>query len=230
MRAFMCLTLLAVTPTLLPSSQAGGDKPKPAEWATEFPLEKDELVSAGRNEYFILEAGYVLVFDDGMDKLVYTVTGQTKKVGDIETRVIEGWQTKNGKLAEKNRGYFAISKKTKNVYYFGQDVDRYEDGKVKDHEGTWLSGVNGAKFGLMMPGTIVLKAKYHQEQAAGVAMDRAENISVTETVGMFKNCLKVEETTPLNAEYKAAKFYAPGIGLVQDGAWRLTRHGFVKQK
>jgi len=38
----------------------------------------------------------------------------------------------------------------KNVYYFGEDVDVYRDGKVVGHEGAWLSGREGAKFGLMI--------------------------------------------------------------------------------
>ena len=48
--------------------------------------------------------------------------------------------------------------------------------------GAWLSGVKGARFGLLMPGTIHLGLKYYQEFAPGVAMDRAEIISVNETV------------------------------------------------
>jgi hypothetical protein len=28
----------------------------------------------------------------------------------------------------------------------------YKNGKVSGHEGAWLAGVNGARFGLMIPG------------------------------------------------------------------------------
>ena len=207
---------------------------KKADFVTNFPLEKGELTSTGRNAFFILEPGFTLILEDEKVKVVVTVLNQTKKFGDIETRVIEERATKDGKISEVARGYFAISKKTKNVYYFGEDVDEYEDGKIVGHQGSWLHGVKGAKFGLIMPGTIVIGARYAQEQAPDVAMDRAENISVKETVitpaGLFKNCLKVEETTPLNAEHKEYKFYAPNIGLVQDGTLKLTKHGFVKLK
>ena len=68
-------------------------------------------------------------------------------------------------------------------------------------------GVALILFGMVMPGTIVLKQKYQQEFAPKVAMDRGENISVTETVvtpaGTFKNCLKVEETSPLDEKHRA---------------------------
>jgi len=82
-------------------------------------------------------------------------------------------------------------------------------------------GEKGAKFGLMMPGQ-VLKARFYQEIAPKVAMDRAKIVCTSETVktptGEFKNCLKVEETTPLEPGVKEQKYYALGIGLIQDGA------------
>jgi hypothetical protein len=118
------------------------------------------------------------------------------------------------------------------VYYFGEDVDEYKDGKVVGHPGSWLSGVKGARFGLMMPGLPLVKARYYQELAPGAAMDRAEILSVSETVktpaGVFKNCLKTLETTPLEPDTREHKLYAPGIGLIQDGALQLVRYGRVE--
>jgi hypothetical protein len=81
----------------------------------------------------------------------------------------------------------------------------------------------------MMPGLPLVKARHYQEIAPGVAMDRAEIVSVSETVktpaGEFKNCLKVEETTPLEPATKEYKYYAPGIGLVQEGSLKLVKYG-----
>jgi hypothetical protein len=76
-----------------------------------------------------------------------------------------------------------------------------------------------------------MKAKYHQEIAPGVALDRAEVVSLTETIrtpaGEFKNCLKTEETTPLEPGVREFKYYARGVGLVQDGALKLVRYGRI---
>ncbi len=80
------------------------------------------------------------------------------------------------------RNYFAICEQTKDVYYFGEDVDFYDDkGRVVKRDGTWLAGQNGNRAGLIMPGTPKVKMKYYQEIAPGVAMDRAEVVSVNET-------------------------------------------------
>src|SRR5262249_46702791 len=120
---------------------------------------------------------------------------------------------------------------TNSVYYFGEEVDLYEDGKVVGHEGAWLSGEKGARFGLMMPGTPLLGARYYQELAPKAGMDRVEILSVNETVetpaGTFKNCIKVEETTPLEPGSKEIKYYAPGVGLVKDDKEELIKYGFL---
>jgi hypothetical protein len=80
-----------------------------------------------------------------------------------------------------------------------------------------------------MPAKPVLHQRYHQEVAERVAMDRAEIVSLTSTVtggaGPWKNCVKVEETTPLEPGTKEYKYYASGIGLVQDGDLKLVSRG-----
>ena len=85
-----------------------------------------------------------------------------------------------------------------------------------------------------MPGEILLGARYYQEIAPKVAMDRAEILSVTETVktpaGEFKNCLKTEETTPIEPGTREAKYYARDVGLVQDGDVKLVRTGRIQKQ
>jgi len=198
-------------------------------WTKDFRVEADELTSIGRNSYFILEPGYMLVLEAGKERLTITVLNETRRIDNVETRIVEERETNDSRPVEISRNYFAISKLTNNVYYFGEDVDIYKAGKVTSHEGAWMAGVNGAHFGLAMPGTPTLKARYHQEIAPGVAMDRAEIISLTETLrtpaGIFKNVLKIVETTPLERGAAEAKHYAPGVGLLQDGSLKLVKYG-----
>ena len=115
-------------------------------------MDKANLVDTGKNPYFILMPGYKLSYEHGKSTLTVTILDETKEVDGVKTRVVEERETKDGQLAEVSRNYFAIDKKTNDVYYFGEDVDIYKDGKVVSHEGAWLSGVGGAQFGLMMPG------------------------------------------------------------------------------
>jgi hypothetical protein len=225
--AFIAMMALAVGMNQADAARAADDL---AEWTHDFSAEKEVLVSTGRNAFFILEPGYQLVLEKGKERLVITVLNDTKQVDGVETRIVEERETNDGQVVEVSRNYFAISKRTGNVYYFGEDVDIYKDGKVASHDGSWLSGVNGARFGLMMAAVPLIGARYQQEVAPQVAMDRAEIVGVKESfktpAGEFKNCVKTKETTPLEADV-GHKRYAPGIGLVQDAALVLVRHGTV---
>lgn len=200
-------------------------------WQMEFGIKNCNLQTTGRNPYFILEPGHQLVLEGGDTKLQITVLNDTKTVDGVTTRVVEEKEWKDGKLLEVARNYFAICPQTKDVFYFGEDVDFYENGKVVKHDGSWLAG-NGNNAGLMMAGAPKLRHKYYQEIAPRVAMDRAEVISVDDTcktpAGTFANCLKVKEGSAIELAAIEYKYYAPSIGFVGDDNLRLIRHGFVK--
>lgn len=209
-------------------ARAADDRPELEGWSHDFAVEREFLTSRGKNPYFILEPGYQLVLEGGNERLVVSVLDETKLIDGIETRVVEERETKNDKLVEVSRNFFAISRRTNNVYYFGEEVDEYKDGKLASHPGAWLSGEKGARFGLMMPGLPLLKARFYNEVAPRVAMDRAEIVDVEATLktpaGIFTKCLKIEETTPLEPGAKEYKHYAPGIGLIQDGSLKLVKY------
>ncbi len=219
---------LLVTATLLFSPRLWAE---PGPFTESFPVDKSAFVSNGANPFFILQPGYEQTYDgveDGEEvHLTITVTNQTKKVDGVTTRVVIERESQDGELVEVSYNYFALHKPTNSVFYFGEQVDMYAKGKVTNHGGSWLAGVKGAKPGLMMPGLPLLGARYAQEVAPGTAMDRAEIIRLSETLktpmGEFKNCLKTEETTPLEPGSKEYKVYAPGIGLIQDGALKLVK-------
>ena len=198
-------------------------------WTDQFEVASDELASTGRNPYFVLEPGYRLVLEEGTTRLIVTVLPETKQVNGVETRVVEERESHGGQLVEVSRNYFAISKRTNSVFYFGEDVDMYKEGRVVSHEGAWRAGRNGARFGLAMPGLALLGSRYYQEIAPKVAMDRARIVSTGGTLetpaGTFSRLLRVEESTPLEPGTVEHKLYAPGIGLVQDGSLKLVRHG-----
>ena len=191
------------------------------------------MSTTGRNEYFILEAGFQLVLEGGDTKLQITVLDETRNVDGVLTRVVEEREWKRGKLYEVARNYFAICEQTKDVFYFGEDVDFYENDKVVKHDGTWQAGKDGAKAGLIMPGTPKLKMKYYQEVAPQVAMDRAEIVSLTETcktpAGTFTKCMKVKEGSAIDPRMTEYKYHAPGIGLVRDEDLRLVKYGFINR-
>ena len=204
-----------------------------ATFTDSFQTERCTFATRGRNPYFLLIPGHRLELEgkDGntVVHLTITVLGDTLTVDGVETRVVEERETHAGQLREVSRNYFAISKRTNNVYYFGEDVDAYKHGKVSNHEGSWQSGKDGAHYGLFMPAKPQVGQRFYQEIAPKKAMDRCEITSVTEKAtvpaGAFEHCVKTRETTPLEPETRESKVYAPQAGLLIDGGLKLEKYG-----
>jgi hypothetical protein len=217
--------LLLIVVATFSTAQAIKEFNNKDNWQKDFVVNPSELNSIGENDFFNLNPGHqiTLLGKDGRDfiKLVITVLKETKLVDGCTTRIVEEKETKNNVLIELSKNYYAIDPGTKDVYYFGENVDIYENDKIVSHKGSWESGKDGAKFGLIMPGKIQTGKRYYQEQAPRIAMDRAEIESINETVitptMTYKNCIKIKVTTPIDPKTEEYKYYVKGLGLVQDG-------------
>lgn len=200
------------------------DRAKNGGFRDEFEVDKSTLQPTGDNPLMPLKPGSSLVLKHGIDTLTISVLEKPETVDGVACAVLEERETKDGKLEEVSRNFFATDPKTQDVYYFGEDVDVYKDGKVVNHESAWRSGKGGAKFGLQLPGKPKAGDRYYQELAPKVAMDRVEIVSTDETVktpaGEFKHCVHLKETTPLEADV-SHKYYAPGLGLIKDDDFEL---------
>lgn len=191
-----------------------------------FAVEKGQLKATGASPFFSLQPGAVMTYrDDEGTTLTIRALNETRVVDGVTTRIIEEREEKAGKPIEISRNFFAIESATGDVYYFGEDVDMFKNGKMSGHGGSWLSGANGARFGLAMPGHPAVGDRFQQESAPGAAMDRVEVVSLDERVetpaGVFEHCVHVRETTPLEKDV-GHKWYAPGVGLVKDDEFVLV--------
>jgi hypothetical protein len=197
-----------------------------AGWRETFGVSKADLAPTGNNPWLTIQPGRVVELRNGIDSLTITILPETLTVDGVQVGVLEERETKDGKLVEVSRNFFATDKNTGDVYYFGEDVDNYKDGKVVDHESAWRSGDKGARFGLMIPGRPKAGDRFYQEIAPDVAMDRVEIVSTDETVktpaGTFEHCVHLKETTPLEGDV-SHKWHAPGVGLVKDDDFELAR-------
>jgi hypothetical protein len=215
-------------PAASPPSTAPAAAPA-REWIDEFDLAKRTLGPTGRNDFFILEPGFQLILADDEDQVAITVLDETKMVNGVEVRVVEEKEWEKGKLVEVSRNFFAIDRATSDLFYFGEEVDDYENGRITGHGGAWAAGESGARAGLILPGTPSLGFRHYQEIAPGVALDRAEIVAMDATLecpaGEFKNCVKVVETTELEPGSSSTKLYARGVGLVFDDGMVLIDSG-----
>lgn len=202
------------------------------EWRKSFPVDKKDLGTPVDNPYFFLSPTARLHYQDKKVKLTRTVINVPKTVDSVAVVMVEDREEREGRLEEVSRDYYAMDKTTQDVYYFGEDVNNYEAGKGVSHEGAWISGVDGASFGLVMPGEPKAGEWFYEELGPNTGMDRGEIVGINEKVktpaGTFEHCVHVKETSPKEKGAVDHKWYAPGIGLIKDNDLVLVKIEKVK--
>jgi len=230
--------LLVLASIVLAASAAADDAP----FTTAFPLEDCRFVPWGGNDRFSLRSGRVAHYSNAdcvaegectdLEEVRIAVLPQTRTIAlgidgrtrYIITRIVEEFETENGEVTEVSRNYFAMCLPGNDVYYFGEDV---VDGDGQPMGDAWLAGRKGARPGIIMPGgAFLLGARYYQELAPGVALDRAQHVAdgleIETPAGEFDDCVRIEESTPLEPDSFSDKIYCPGAGLVQDDEMELV--------
>jgi hypothetical protein len=143
---------------------------------------------------------------------------RTERVAGVEVAVIEHKEFEDGEIVEATFDYFA-QHRDGSVWYFGERVDDYEDGKVVGHEGQWLAGEGNARAGVYLPANPAVGQVFEQERVPGVAEDRSEIVAVgaevTTKAGKFTGCLRVKDFAPLS-KTEEFKFYCPKVSIVRE--------------
>lgn len=235
-----------LTIALLPATAPAGDK---RYFTDVFPLDDCVFITDnGTNPYFIVNVGHQYTLDnsrcydegecDEFESATVTVTGETHTVNldgrEIDTRVILEEEYVDGELLEISHNFYGECEGAGDVYYFGETVDIFEDCEVKDpdhplpedcvtHDGAWEAGIDDARPGIIMTGgAFMVGARYAQEIAPDVAMDRSEHMAVGLDVevpaGIFTDCVEVLDSTSFEPNKHAGdiKLYCPGTGIVVD--------------
>jgi hypothetical protein len=137
----------------------------------------------------------------------------------VEAIIVSDSAWLGGALEEVALDYYAQSDQG-DVYYLGEDVDNYENGKVVNHEGSWLYGVHTRTLGMMFPATPKIGQRYRPEEVPKITQEDDEVMSVTEAVtvpaGTFQNCVRVKET--LSDGAVEFKLYCANVGIVREGS------------
>jgi hypothetical protein len=140
------------------------------------------------------------------------------EIAGAPVTTLEVQEYDNGQLTETTSDYHAQGADG-TVYYLGEDVNKYEDGQLVSHEGTWIAGEGANQAGEFMPAEPRVGDRFAQEQAPGVAQDISTVIAIDLTletpVGTLSGCIKTQDLNPLDQaiEYK---YYCPEVGLVRE--------------
>ncbi len=173
------------------------------------------------NPYLPMKPGTRMVYrttdGDEHGREVVRVTHRTRVVDGVTVRVVRDRAYVGGDLVEDTRDFYAQDRRG-NVWYFGENTKTLENGTVTSTKGSWLAGVNRAMPGIVMEADPQVGDRYAQENAPGVAEDRAKVLSLdahaTVPYGSFDSLLKTRDFSPLEPSVVEHKKYLRGVGSI----------------
>jgi len=186
-------------------------------------IDPADFVDAIDNPYMPLPVGAEWVYESREDKeteqVKVIVTPKTKQVMGITTTVVRDTVHIDGELVEDTYDWFAQDGDG-NVWYLGETVKNYENGRFADSEGSWEAGVDGALPGIVMPADPTEGMAYRQEYWEGEAEDmgEVEDVGGSQAVpaGQFSDVITTTDWNPLEPDVVEEKQYAPGVGLIRE--------------
>src|SRR4029077_18368300 len=184
-------------------------------------IDPSNFVARIDNPYFPLTPGTTFIYEgqtaEGFEHDEFAVTRNTRVILGVTCVEVHDTVTLDGELAEDTLDWFAQDLDG-NVWYFGENTHELENGLISTIDGSFQSGVDKAKPGIIMEAHPKVGDFYRQEFDLANAEDFAEvtglNATVTVPLGTFNKCLKTKETTPLEPDLLEDKFYSRGIGNV----------------
>ena len=135
--------------------------------------------------------------------------------GKTDTVVSQFLESSGRELLEIAVDWFAQDD-AGNIWYFGENVWNYQNGRIADTDGSWTAGVDGPP-GMIMPGDPVIGQRFNPENIPGVVFEtvdvQALDASYKLPTGVrLDEVLKLHET--LDDGTEEFKLYAPGYGNV----------------
>jgi hypothetical protein len=166
------------------------------------------------NPYLPLPVGRTFVYrgvENGKKELDRAhVTSRTNVIAGITATVVsDNVYEPAPRLLEKTFDYYAQDDKG-NVWYLGEDTREFLRGGKVDTSGSWLTGRNGGKPGLIMEADPRVPDSYRQECLSGEAEDLAW------VVDRGARDVRTLEFSALEPKVVERKVYRTGVGIVSE--------------
>lgn len=193
-----------------------------------YPVNPYVSVAAGHT--YVLRAG-----EDGEETVIVHVTKDTREILGVLCRVVVDIVVETSHDEESGAVEYEAVEVTDDwfaqtvsgdVVYCGEISRNYEDGVLRDLDGSFEAGIDFAKSGYLILNTPVWGLAHRQEFALGEAEDivqyAAINTAPTEEEGgnnpKFScgsdQCLQTFDFAPVDPESTEYKYYLPGTGFV----------------
>jgi hypothetical protein len=176
------------------------------------------------NPWFPLRRGTTLVYAGTLDgrraRDVVQVLSRGRRIAGVPSTAVLDRVYEDGRLVERTVDWYAQDGRGR-VWYLGERTAELDaHGRVTSTEGTWLTGVHGARAGLFMPARPRVGHAYQQELLRGHAEDRFSIASLAAHVATpyvtTRDALATREWTPLEPGVVGAKLYVYGVGEVAE--------------
>ena len=176
------------------------------------------------NPWFPLRPGTTYVYtgmrDGHPSRELFTVTHSTKVIQGVRCAAVFDRLYLRGRLFERTTDWYAQDRRGA-VWYFGERTAELDaKGHVTSREGSWQSGVDGAKAGIYMSAHPSVGQSFRQELYAGHAYDHFAVVSLNASVSVpyvtSHRALLTKEWTPLEPGVLDHKLYVRGIGTVKE--------------
>ncbi|MCB1683727.1 MAG: hypothetical protein R3E82_04110 [Pseudomonadales bacterium] len=199
-------------------------------------IDPDDIGPGGlpNNPYVILQTGHTHVLKSEDEIVVVHATDDSREIGNALCRVVvdivieEEFDSDEGEweytAIEVTDDWFAQDSAA-NVYYCGEVARNYEDGVLRDIDGSFESGLDFAKGGKLTLAMPAAGMAHRQEYALGEAEDVVQYLAIAtspdeeeggdnEAFPCEDACLKTFDFAPLEPESTEYKYYLPGVGFV----------------
>lgn len=208
----------------------------------------------GVNPYVSLESGHTYLLragEDGEETVVVHVTDESREILGVLCRVVLDivfeTEEEEGEVeyetVEVTDDWFAQDT-VGNVYYCGEVARNFEDGILRDLDGSFEAGIDFAKSGELIRAFPMAGDAHRQEFALGEAEDIVLYVDTAAVPSEEEGgdnedfpcapdlCLKSFEFAPLEPESSEFKYYLPGTGFVlavsmEDGEFDGEREELV---
>lgn len=185
------------------------------------------FVSVAAGHTYVLRAG-----EEGEETVIVHVTGESREIQGVLCRVVADAvieiAEEDGEVeveaVEVTDDWFAQST-TGDVYYCGEIARNFEDGVLRNLDGSFEAGMDFAKSGVLVRRFPVPGEAHRQEYALGEAEDVVQYLQLDTGPGAEEGgenepfrcdgmCLKTFDFAPLEPESSEYKYYLPGVGFV----------------
>ncbi|TMA70043.1 MAG: hypothetical protein E6J69_03770 [Deltaproteobacteria bacterium] len=148
---------------------------------------------------------------------------------DVPARILQETEFEGGDVGEISQNFFAQADDG-TVFYFGELVDKYDNGMVTSHEGSWLVGGptmpsdppdagNAQMPAVFMPANPKVGDSFKPEDLFPIVDETVTvkkiGVEVRLPAGRFDNAIQVRETSRLPDSPPETKRYAAGVGVVK---------------